>query len=277
MLRYCNRIFKDNFFMFGYNDKNIIFDFDNCNDLKVMTFNLRRDCISDKENNWENRRDRVIKMLVDYKPDVICFQEVMPHMAKWLYNVLKEYYSGYGIEIFTGGNILKSCFIYGEGLLVMWRKDLFSMVNKEVIKLFDGRKINLRRLLSIELMNKNSGEKIMILNTHFCHKSEDMRNKSWRKLYEYVNDLNCDFFACGDYNVDLSSLNSDIKLMSDKYSHNDRQTISDSSVNFFGKRKNSKIIDYIFSNKNLKYSEIITKDYGGYLSDHNPIINVYSC
>ena len=60
--------------------------------MKLVTFNIRCDFGQDGENNFEYRKDLILKKIAQEKPDMICFQEVLPHIAKWLKENLTEYY-----------------------------------------------------------------------------------------------------------------------------------------------------------------------------------------
>ena len=67
--------------------------------MKLVTFNIRCDFGQDGENNFEYRKDLIFfpwfcwfKKIAQEKPDMICFQEVLPHIAKWLKENLTEYY-----------------------------------------------------------------------------------------------------------------------------------------------------------------------------------------
>ena len=273
---YFFRLIKE-LFCFKKIDNNVTFDFSQKEKFKVMTFNIRRDVPGDAENNWQYRRDSIIEMIQEYQPDIICFQEVMPTMAKFLIHKLGNYYDNSGVEIFTNREMSKSCFIFGEGLLTMWRKDIFKREKKKkIVKLFDGRKINLRRFMDVELVHKESNKKIHVINTHFCHKSKDAQNKSWVVLKNYVKDFER-FYACGDYNTDKTYRNVKIHLMMDDYSYNYKKKPSDTTISGYGNKENTgQVIDYIFSNNKLNDFEIITKKYNDrYLSDHFGVINTY--
>ena len=271
---YFFRLIKENFCYNGKIDNDIIIDFKD--DFKVMTFNLRRDAPGDAENNWQYRRDTVVEAIVKYAPDVICFQECMPTMAKYLIYRLSKYYDNAGVEVFTNREMRKCNLVFGEGLLTMWRKDLFDFDYKKVIKLFDGRKLNLRRMMDVNLIDKSTGKDIHIINTHFCHISKDAQNKSFVVLKDYVKDFER-FYAAGDYNTDKSYRNTDINLMMNDYSYNYKKQPSDTTICGWGKKTNTgEVIDYIFSNNDLKDFEIIyDKINNKYLTDHYPVINAY--
>lgn len=270
---YFFRLIKENFCYNGKIDNDIVIDFKD--DFKVMTFNLRRDVPGDAENNWQYRRDVVVEAIIKYAPDVICFQECMPTMAKYLIHRLSKYYDNAGVEIFTNREMRKCNLVFGEGLLTMWRKDLFDFDYKKVIKIFDGRKINLRRIMDVCLIDKSTRKDVHVINTHFCHMSCDAQNKSFVLLKDYVKYFER-FYAAGDYNTDKNYKGTNIGIMMNTYSHNYKKKDTDTTINYFGRQKSTKIIDYIFSNNDLKDFEIIyDKINDKYLTDHYPVINKY--
>ena len=59
--------------------------------LKLVTFNIRCDYDQDGANSFRFRKPVILKKLTEEKPDVICFQEVLPHVAVWLKENLTEY------------------------------------------------------------------------------------------------------------------------------------------------------------------------------------------
>ena len=65
--------------------------------MKVVTFNIRCDYNQDEENSFQYRKALITRKLRKEKPDVIGFQEVLPHVAGWFKNEFEEYYIvGYG-------------------------------------------------------------------------------------------------------------------------------------------------------------------------------------
>lgn len=268
-LKWLWRITKENFG--NKADDSIVIEFDKTKDLKVMTFNIRRDNPKDGENNWQYRRDAIVTMITDVKPDIICMQEVMPHMAKFLKAKLSKYYDCCGVECFTNGELTKSLCIVGEGLLTMYRKDRFKLRSKEVVKLFDGRKINLRRAYLTYFKDYYTLGTLDVMNTHLCHKSEEARNKSFDKLRDWYCDKGHPYatYICGDFNCTLGTSFFEACLH--------RNSASElGSINFFS-GASKKTIDFIYSNVSFEESEVIREEYGGvkFLSDHWPVINTY--
>lgn len=62
------------------------------NMLKLVTFNIRCDYDQDKGNSFRYRKSLILNQIQKEKPDLICFQEVLPHVAAWLKDVLEDYY-----------------------------------------------------------------------------------------------------------------------------------------------------------------------------------------
>lgn len=60
--------------------------------LKLVTFNIRCDYDQDGENSFRYRKPLILKKIDREQPDVICFQEVLPHVAVWLKQSLTDYY-----------------------------------------------------------------------------------------------------------------------------------------------------------------------------------------
>lgn len=59
--------------------------------MKVVTFNIRRDCDGGTIQVFENRKPLIRERILAEKADLIGFQEVLPHMAQWLEEALTGY------------------------------------------------------------------------------------------------------------------------------------------------------------------------------------------
>ena len=52
--------------------------------MKFVTFNIRCDFGQDGANNFIYRRQLILEKISQETPDIIGFQEVLPHVAAWL-------------------------------------------------------------------------------------------------------------------------------------------------------------------------------------------------
>lgn len=90
--------------------------------MKVVTFNIRCDYGQDGINQFSNRKNLILKKIKKEQPDIIGFQEVLPHVAEWLKENLTEYYTiGCG----------RSATLAGEQMSIAYRKDKFNLISME--------------------------------------------------------------------------------------------------------------------------------------------------
>ena len=90
--------------------------------MKFVTFNIRCDFGQDGANSFIYRRPLILEKIRQEKPDIIGFQEVLPHVAAWLKENLTEYYiAGCGRE--------KD--LTGEAMIIAYRKERFQSVSLE--------------------------------------------------------------------------------------------------------------------------------------------------
>src|SRR5699024_12542943 len=62
--------------------------------MKIATFNIRCDYGQDGPNNFSCRKPLILRRLAAEQPDIIGFQEVMPHVQRWLRQSLPGYTVG---------------------------------------------------------------------------------------------------------------------------------------------------------------------------------------
>ncbi len=90
--------------------------------MKLLTFNIRYDCGQDGENNYCFRAPFLLEKLKAERPDIICFQEVLPHVASGLKEALTEYYMiGCG----------RSSSLRDEAEVIAYRKDRLNLITMD--------------------------------------------------------------------------------------------------------------------------------------------------
>ena len=52
--------------------------------MKFATFNIRTDHNQDGDNSFCYRKPLILRTIAEKQPDIIVFQEVLPHVADWL-------------------------------------------------------------------------------------------------------------------------------------------------------------------------------------------------
>ena len=238
-----------------------------------MTFNIRRDVDKDGANNWQYRKASIIKMIHEHAPDIICMQEVMPHMAKYLVQELSCCYGHTSLECITNGALSKTFFVWGEGMITFFRKDKFKLIGSDYTKLFDKRWFNARRALFATLSDGKN--QLTVVNTHFCHLDGECRKQSFEKLLNWVDENKLtNVFIAGDFNTEIHYANNGIDLFTNRFSYNIPD--SEGTFNSYGGIKGV-TIDFIFSDRPIVTTEVIRSEYDiKYISDHYPVVNVYA-
>ena len=249
------------------------------NTIGIITFNIRRDSPNDGENNWEYRKNAIINMILDKKPSIICMQECMPHMWKYLYNTLKLDYKEYSIDCYNKKSLLKSKLFISEGIGILYDYEKYHCLNKGYIKLHKGFGFDTKywRICQyIQLMNKITGEVFYVFNTHFEHKTRDARYNACKLIHNKIQEICKDYpvYICGDFNAEpywtsnLEPLVNNYKCSLDKCTNKGIGTISG-----FGKPTRINIDLCFYKNTEINSSYIINESYNSnYLSDHYPVM-----
>ena len=253
------------------------------NIIKIVTFNLRCDYGVDGENNFEFRKPHILQKMYVEKPDVVCFQEVMPHMADWLTAVLHDY------NVVGCG---RDADLSGEQVSIAYRKDRFSLVALQHFWLSDTPHVagsrfheqcDLPRLCTeCFVMEKESNRVIRVVNTHLDHLSAHVREKQLRLVMKTIETTSMYkesiTFLTGDFNAEPTS--NEMRMMND---YPNFICLSDNiGLTYHGYFKDDGVskhdlgpqIDYVYvkgSVKLLSVEKWIDESDGVYLSDHYPV------
>ena len=144
--------------------------------MKVVTFNIRCDFGQDGENNFCFRKPLILEKLRRGRPDRICFQEVLPHVATWLKEELADYY-----VIGCG----RSEALEDEQMTVAYRKERLNLIQMETFWLSETpyapgsrypRQSVCPRTATEALFEDLSGRTVFrLVNTHLDHEFPEAR------------------------------------------------------------------------------------------------------
>ena len=220
--------------------------------LKVMTYNIRTLLKEkDKFNSWGFRKQRVLDVIKNYGPDILCVQEDQPEQTKYLRGGLAGY-SNYGF--FTEN---KNSGVPGERNTIFFRKSKFKLLQRGHFWLTNtpnkksrltGQAPHHRILIFVKLVM--GCKPIYLFNTHFEHRSQTVQLKQAEILSSLIKQLNPEnYIICGDFNGTKNSehiklLEKRFYLVNDKFSH--EKVIADWSE----RHPPRECIDFIFSNLN---------------------------
>lgn len=243
--------------------------------MKVCTFNIRVDNASDGVNVFSGRTPLISEMLSRENLDIIGFQEVRPHMFKWLSDNLDGY---------TLVGCGRECDRDGEGTPIAFKSDKFYLYSFDTFWLSPTPSIPGSRFLRDQsgcprvcsvavLVDKESHELIRIYNTHLDHVGEKARQQGMRvvrKRMEKDNKLYHDtkVILMGDFNAYPDSpFLSEIEELTDVTSH------IPVTFHCYGRKEAFGKIDYIYTNMKAENVRILNdKREGVYLSDHYPVV-----
>ena len=240
----------------------LFFAFNSCSNssetLNIMSYNIRLDVKSDGVNQWHNRREGVISLIKEEKPDVFGIQEGLPHQIAYLSKQLEEYTMiGEGRD---GGNNGEYSAIYYKNKKLKVLKAATFWLSETPKKPSIGWDAALNRITTVGVFTMvNSNKKMVVYNSHFDHIGKKARENSVNVILNHIKENNFSknaIVVMGDFNA--VPTDTPIKLLSKNL---------DDSFNAFPVKKplgtfnafelNSKLIkriDYIFT-KNIDVVE----------------------
>lgn len=251
--------------------------------MKVVTFNIRCDYNQDGINCFQNRKELIRNKLIEESADLICFQEVLPHVSNWLKDNLNEYYIlGCGRE-----KDLK-----GEQNTVAFKKERFQLLSMNTFWLsttpfvpgsrYENQSMCPRSVTALFLQDLNTERLYYIVNTHLDHEGSEARVLGMKQILQHMKDViiqkeeagygKIELILCGDFNGYPDS--KEIQLIKSSNFLNDLTLGMEGTFHDYGRMNPPEKIDYIVVSSGLEcISRELWKDSknGVYLSDHYPV------
>ncbi len=243
--------------------------------IKVMTFNIRYDNKDDGKNCFDGRKALIKEFLQKQKPDVVGFQEVLPHVRAWLCENMQDY------TVIGAG---RNADFGDESATVAFRKDKFDLLGFSQFWLSDtpdvpGSRYHFdqsscaRVAVKATLVERDSGKVFVFANTHLDHIGSYAKVSGAALIMSKILCDKLPFVLCGDFNS--QSYDGAYKeVVGNAGVYDLTSDIKDVTFHDFGKISKDSKIDYIFSNaKAVDGTLVCHKDKCGdvYLSDHYPI------
>lgn len=250
--------------------------------VKWGTFNVRYDNPADSMNNWKYRKDRVADFVKSQDLDVVGMQEVLYNQLEDLKSRLPEY-----VEVGVGREDGKT---QGEYSPLFFKKDRFDLLDSNTFWLsqypdsigFIGWDGACTRIATwAKLKDKNSGQIIMAVNTHFDHVGTEARTKSALLIIDKIKEIVGERPAVltGDFNVSekwdaYQTITNNEFVMKDAFKIAEKKEGVNYTFHDFGRipADSCEKIDYIFVTPQIRVIDefIPAEAPGQFLSDHNP-------
>ena len=155
--------------------------------MKLVTFNIRCDFGQDGDNNFCFRKPLILEKLRREQPDIICFQEVLPHVAVWLKENLWDYY-----VIGCG----RSASLEDEQMAVAYRRDRLNLIQMETFWLSETPNIPGSRYSRQSVCPRTGTEAVFeelasrqvfrLVNVHLDHEFGEARLLGLRQILKRV-------------------------------------------------------------------------------------------
>ncbi|MCD9185186.1 MAG: endonuclease/exonuclease/phosphatase family protein [Pyrinomonadaceae bacterium] len=250
--------------------------------LKVMTYNIRLDLASDKDNAWNNRKDFFISQMKFYEPDIFGVQEALPNQINDLTANLPAY-SHIGIGRDEGGK--------GEASAIFFKRNRFKVSGENTFWLSETPEKSSKswdaaypRICTFGLFKDLKTKKTFrVFNTHLDHVGEVARTRGIEMILAKIRAVNTkDYpvFFMGDFNSepDTERIKNLKKAMTDSRDASESEPFGPSG-SFNGFKFNepvTRLIDYIFidNSKRIrikKYAVLSDSMNLHFPSDHFPI------
>lgn len=254
--------------------------------IKAMTFNIRYGKANDGENSWEFRKDLVFNVIRESQCDFIGMQEAMIFQIDEILAQCEAYqYIGITREVDP---------TKGEASPILYNASKWELIERKTQWLSEtpdipgskSWKSSLPRIFTWgKFENKISKRRILIVNTHYDHRSADARHHSSMVIVEHMKKLKNGLSAIllGDFNAgeDQPPITylTDNKVLPLKDAYRTiNQKAEEKDMTFYGWKEHvpgtGKRLDYIFYTGEIKPLSCEVQNYnseGKYPSDHMPV------
>ena len=249
--------------------------------MKLVTFNIRCDYNQDGSNSFEFRKPYILAKINKERPDIICFQEVLPHVAAWLKEKLTDYYIiGCGRD-----EQLKN-----EQASIAYNKARYNLIQLETFWLSETPYIpgsrypgqsDCPRVCTMALFQElETNKAVRIYNTHLDHIGSDARALGLEQILRHSKEQNskeCHFVQApsiltGDFNAYPDSIEMQKLTLYPELC--DVTSSIPGTFHDYGRISVPEKIDYIIAQSCISCNHVSIWDdchQGVYLSDHYPV------
>ncbi|MBD0776700.1 endonuclease/exonuclease/phosphatase family protein [Maribacter sp. ANRC-HE7] len=169
-----------------------------------MTYNIKYDNTKDTVNNWNDRKESMIKLIRHYDPAVVGMQEVLHRQITYIDSALTDF-SYIGVGRNDGQQKGEySPIIYNHTKLKVLKSNTFWL-SPTPEKISKGWDASLERICTYGLFeNKTDQSKFYFFNTHFDHRGIIAREKSAELILKKIQEINLQGYPVvltGDFNL----------------------------------------------------------------------------
>lgn len=192
--------------------------------IRAMTFNIRFGTAPDGENAWLKRRELLMSTIRDADPDVLGVQEALRSQLDELTEEFPHYaLVGVGREANGGGEY--SAILYRRARFDLAAADTFWLSATPESPGSRSWGNTLPRICTwARLLDRTTGRRIWIFNTHWDHESQPARLESGRLIAQQIKGIPTNEpalvmgdFNAGEQNPAIAALSDDRRLLRDTF------------------------------------------------------------
>jgi len=147
-------------------------------DLKLMTYNIKYDNKKDTVNNWNDRKESLVRLIRHYQPSFIGTQEALHHQVTFIDSNLTNF-SFIGVGRDDGKQKGEYTSIHYDNTLYIVLDSNTFWLSKTPEKVSVGWDAAMERICTYGLFeNLKTKIKFYVFNTHFDHMGVKAREKS---------------------------------------------------------------------------------------------------
>lgn len=247
--------------------------------LKILTYNLRCETPHDREQAFFFRKDYCVERILYEKPDLIGFQEALPHMHAFLADRLSAEYDliGYGRNADFTGESNPIAIRRGSVTLTSYSQFWLSPTPSVPGSRFEIQSNCPRICVKAEFLTPD-GIPFRYWNTHLDHVSPEARKAGAELILSELAKEDAlgklPFFLSGDFNDTPDSLPLRAFLENGAHPLADLTNGVGGTFHAYGTREHPEQIDYILGSAGTAFRDahrLTGRKNGMFLSDHDPV------
>ena len=245
-----------------------------------MTYNIRYDNPDDGRDNWNYRKQDMVRFIESTDPVVFGLQEGLAPQVGYLHQKLEQFdYIGVGRD--DGKQKGEYCAVFYQPKQIQLLESGTFWLSESPQEISVGWDAALPRICTYGLFEDNQGKKFWVFNTHFDHKGKQARKQSASLIIDQINTINDNQYPVvlmGDFNA--TPTDDPIKIIAANLQNITGDSASPLSgptgtYNGFKQIQLDRRIDFIFTQGFQVESYLHAnpmRAQGQFLSDHLPVI-----
>jgi endonuclease/exonuclease/phosphatase family metal-dependent hydrolase len=249
--------------------------------LNIITYNIRYNTPSDKENAWPLRKDKVAGLLKFYEADIFNVQEALPEQVDDLVAFFPDF-----DHVGVGRDDGKRA---GEHMAIFYKRSRFEKLDDGMFWLsetpdkpgFGWDAACNRTCTWIRLRDKITKKSFLVLDTHLDHVGMKAREEGVKLILSRIPVINKDnlpLIFTGDFNLmkEAAPIQDILKVLADARDKSVTKPYGpEGTSGGFQVRPKSRVIDFIFINekvKVLRFGTLSDSFNTFHPSDHLPVL-----